>query len=133
MPTPRKALIDLETRFWQSMVDNDTDAALEMLSEPALMVSANGAMKFDHAGYRKMAEQGSMALTSFEFSDMQVVFPNETTAILTYRVKQGVAPRGEHEGTHQEMNDTSTWIQNEKGWQCVMHTETPIAARGATH
>lgn len=42
MQTSPKTLIDLETRFWQSMVDRDTDAALELLSEPALMVSSNG-------------------------------------------------------------------------------------------
>ena len=62
MQTSSKTLIDLETRFWQSMVDQDTDAALGLLSEPALMVNSHGAMKFDHVGYRKMAEQGSKAL-----------------------------------------------------------------------
>ena len=133
MPTPNKTLIDLETKFWQSMVNQDTDTALEMLSEPALMVSSHGAMKFDHAGYRKMAEKGSMVLTSFELSDVEVVFPNETTAVLTYHVKQGVAPRGKGESTAQEMNDTSTWVQNGKRWQCVMHTETPAEAKQAAH
>jgi hypothetical protein len=131
MPTPSKTLIELETKFWQSMVNNDTAAALEILNEPALMVSANGAMKFDHAGYRKMAEQGSMVLTSFELSDVKVVFPNDTTAILAYRVKQRVAPRGKAAATEQEMNDTSTWIQTDEGWRCVMHTETPINAKQA--
>ena len=133
MPTPSKTLIDLETKFWQSMVNHDTDAAVQMLSEPALMVSSHGTIKFDHAGYRKMADQGSMVLTSFELSDMEVVFPNDTTAILAYRVKQGLAPRGEGEGTEQEMNDTSTWIQTGKDWRCVMHTETPVEAKHAAH
>jgi hypothetical protein len=125
MRTPSKTLIDLETRFWQSMVDQDTDAALEMLSEPALMVSEHGSMKFDHDGYRKMAEHGSMVLTSFEFSNMEVMFPNESTAVLTYHVKQAVAQRGNGESTVQEMNDTSTWVKAGNEWQCVMHTETP--------
>ena len=125
MATPDKTLVDLETKFWQSMVDEDTDAALQMLNEPALMVSAHGSMMFDHEGYRKMAEQGSMVVTSFEFSDMQVVFPNEKTAILTYRVKQGVAERGNGKPSIQQMNDTSTWIKTGKQWKCVMHTETP--------
>ena len=133
MQMPSKTLIDLETKFWQSMVDQDTDAALNMLSEPALMVSEHGAMKFDHDGYRKMADQGPMVLTSFEFSDMDVMFPNDTTAVVTYRVRQGVAPRGEGESTTQEMNDTSTWVQNGKLWQCVMHTETPADVKRATH
>lgn len=128
MATPRNTLIELETRFWQSMVDNDSDAAVGMLAEPALMVSAHGAMKFDHAGYRRMAEQGPMVLTSFEFDDLDVVFPNETTAVLSYRVRQGVAPRGKKEATVQEMNDTSTWVKAGDGWRCVMHTETPVDA-----
>ncbi|MGC3982946.1 MAG: nuclear transport factor 2 family protein [Steroidobacteraceae bacterium] len=133
MPTPTDTLIDLETKFWQSMVDQDTDAALEMLSEPALMVSSHGAMKFDHAGYRKMAEQGTMMLTSFELSDVQVVFPNETTAILTYHVKQDLAQRGKEQTLHQDMNDTSTWIKSGNAWRCVMHTETPIPDKQGRH
>lgn len=129
MPTLDKTLVDLETKFWQSMVKQDTDTALELLSEPALMVGSHGAMKFNHSEYRKMAEQGPMVVTSFELKDMDVVFPNETTAILTYRVKQNVAPRGKGDSMEQEMNDSSTWIQTEQGWRCVMHTETPIDAK----
>ena len=133
MPARNQTLIDLEKKFWQSMVDQDTDTALDMLSEPALMVSTHGAMKFDHAGYRKMAEQGSMVVKSFELNDVEVVFPNDATAILSYRVKQAVAPRGKGESTEQEMNDTSTWIQKGKRWQCVMHTETPVEAGRRVH
>jgi len=125
MPTPSQTLIDLETKFWQSMIDQDTDTAVAMLSEPALMVSSHGAMTFDHAGYRKMAEQGSMILTSFEFTDPQVVFPSESTAIVTYGVKQGVTARGQSDSAIQEMVDSSTWIRTDQGWRCAMHTETP--------
>jgi len=132
MQPSSKTLIDLETRFWQSMIDQDTEAAVSMLNEPALMVSAHGAMKFDHDGYRQMAEHGTMVLTSFEFSDMQVVFPNDSTAILTYGVKQGVASRGEtSDKTTQQMADSSTWIRTEDGWRCVMHTETPVDQKDA--
>jgi len=127
MATPSKTLIDLEKKFWQSMVDQETDVALQMLEEPALMVGAHGAIKFDHAGYRKMAEQGSMIVKSFELSDVETVFPNDATAILTYRVKQKVAARQDGKSTVQEMNDTSTWVSTRDGWKCVMHTETPVA------
>ena len=126
MQTSSKTLIDLETRFWQSMIDQDTDTAVAMLAEPALMVSSHGSMKFDHAGYRKMADQGTMVLTSFEFSDMDVVFPNKTTAIVTYHVKQGVANRGGSDSKTQDMADSSTWVKEKDDWRCVMHTETPM-------
>lgn len=42
------------------------------------LVSAHGSMKFDHDGYRQRAEHGTMVLTSFESSDMEVVFPNDS-------------------------------------------------------
>lgn len=126
MASPTETIVELENRFWQSMIDNDADTATGMLTEPALMVSEHGAMKFDHAGYRKMAENGPRVLTGFELSDMQVVFPNDTTAIATYHVKQKVAARdADGGGDVQEMNDTSTWIKANGSWKCAIHTETP--------
>jgi len=133
MPTAPKTLIDLETRFWQSLVDRDTDTALEILSEPALMVSAKGAIQFDHKNYRKMAETGSWELKSFELSDVQVVFPNESTAVITYHVKQEVSDQGNDKFIVEEMNDSSTWIKSGEKWRCVMHTETPAANGHTAH
>lgn len=120
-------LMDLENRFWQSMVDNDTDVALEMLAEPSVMVSEHGAMQFDHDGYRKMAEQGSMVIKSFELSDMNVSFPDKNTALITYHAKQAIAERGKSEEIKQEMLDSSVWTHKNGHWICVMHTETPKA------
>ncbi|HTU64359.1 MAG TPA: nuclear transport factor 2 family protein [Steroidobacteraceae bacterium] len=131
MTDPRATLIDLEHRFWQSMVDGDTNTALDLLSEPSLMVSGHGAMQFDHATYRRMAEKGAMAVRSFQLSDLDVLFPNENTAVVTYHVKQEVAARDGDENTTQEMNDSSTWVKNGHGWKCVMHTETPAEAKAA--
>jgi ketosteroid isomerase-like protein len=126
MASPSRTIIDLENRFWQSMVDNDADTAVDMLTEPALMVSAHGAMQFDHAAYRQMAEKGPRVLTGFELSDVKVVFPTETTAIATYRVKQQVAGREGRKDSVEEMNDSSTWVKLDGAWKCAMHTETPI-------
>ncbi|WP_298929624.1 nuclear transport factor 2 family protein [uncultured Ramlibacter sp.] len=132
MPNSSKTLIDLETKFWQAMVDNDSETATALLAEPALIVGGKGAMQFDHAGYRKMASQGPQVLTSFELDDIQVVFPNEDTAVLTYRATQGVAPRGNKEAEEfEEMNDSSTWVRAGKAWKCVLHTETPVATEAA--
>jgi hypothetical protein len=133
MSIHNKTLIELERKFWQSMVDRDADTALAMLTEPALMVSGQGAMKFDHAGYRKMTEQGSYVLTSYELKDIDVIFPSKTTAVVTYRVKQGVLRPGRDQSITQEMNDSSTWVLKNKQWQCVMHTETPAEEKPATH
>ena len=43
-----------------------------------------------------MADQGATVLTAYELSDMDVVFPNDETAVLSYRVKhaRGTARQG---------------------------------------
>jgi hypothetical protein len=129
MQAAGKNIIDLEKKFWQSMVDEDTDTALAMLDETSLMVSPHGAMQFDHAQYREMAEHGSMVIKSFELSDMKVMFPTEQTAVLTYHVKQALAERGKSKLINQEMTDSSVWMQKDGKWVCVMHTETPVDAK----
>ena len=131
MQTSAKTLIEFETNFWQSMVDQNTDAALQLLHDPSMMATAHGAMKFDHAGYRKMAEQGSMVVTAFELGDVEVMFPAETTAVLTYRVKQTLGARDGGQRTTQNMSDTSTWVYLDKRWQCVLHTESPMPEKPA--
>ena len=131
MQTANSELIALEKKFWQSMVDEDTETALSMLEEPALMVSSHGAMKFDHDGYRQMAEHGSMVIKSFDLSDMNVVFPTEDLAVMTYKARQSLSPRGKSEEIDQEMADSSVWTRKDGKWRCVMHTETPI--EGSTH
>lgn len=129
MQTASTDLIELEKKFWQAMVDDDTDTALSMLDEPSLLVSPHGAMQFDHHQFRQMAEQGSMVIKSFDLNDMNVVFPTDQTAIVTYRVKQATARRGESEVVEQEMADSSVWMQKDGQWRCVIHTETPLDAQ----
>ena len=131
MPANDKELIALETRFWQSMVDQKADAAVGLLNEPAVMVSAHGAMQFDHAAYRKMADQGTQVVTAFEFSDMKVMYPNPSTAILTYGVKQTMQPRVGGKSVVQDMNDSSAWVKAGSVWKCVMHTESPAQKKMA--
>lgn len=130
MPTPARELMDLERRFWQSLVDDDVDTALSLLHEPAAMVSPHGTLQFDHAAYRRMAELGSVVIKSFQFSDMDVMFPTDDTAVLTYRVRQALSPRGEAGEVVQDMADASVWTRKDGRWRCAMHTETPVEPGG---
>jgi hypothetical protein len=126
MSADKDELIALEKKFWQSMVDEQTDVALQMLAEPSFMVSPHGAMKFDHATYRKMAEQGRMVIKRYDLGDMDATFVGENTAILSYKVKQVLSPRWKDEEIEQHMMDTSTWVKVGRDWRCAMHTETPV-------
>ncbi len=126
MHTDSKTLFELENKFWRSIVEEDTGTATRLLTEPAFMVSSHGAFKFDHAVYRQMAEQGSMVIKSFELSDMDAIFPNPDTAILSYKVRQVLCARGGSEEITQDMTDTSVWVRQRSEWRCAMHTETPV-------
>ena len=122
-----KRVVELEERFWKSIADKETNVALDLLNEPALMVSSKGAMKFDHAGYRKMAEDDSAyKLLDFKFSKMQVVFPNKDVAVLTYQVAQKAEMKGKKMDA--EMSASSTWVRKNDNWVCVVHTESPMSA-----
>ncbi len=124
MPEIDRDLIALERRFWQSMVDRDTDTALGLLAEPALMVSSHGSMQFDHAGYRKMAENARHALTAFDLSNARVLRPSDDVAIVTYEVDQTTTMADREQRVR--MSDSSTWVRRDGKWLCAIHTETAM-------
>ena len=78
----------LEKAFWQSMVDGRAEVATAMLTEPAVMVSQHGAMKFDHGEYERMARDDRYRLVDYRLEDMDVVCPTPDVAVATYRVTQ---------------------------------------------
>ena len=122
---PDSATIErLETEFWQSMVDKDADKAVTMIADECLITGPQGTMRSDPADYKRMTEQGEWELDQFEFSDVQVIFPQEDTAIIAYNVHQ----TGSMKGQEMDLNcaDSSTWVRDGDEWKCALHTETVI-------
>ena len=122
---PDSATIErLETEFWQSMVDKDADKAVTMIADECLISGPQGTMRSDPADYKRMTEQGEWELDQFEFSDVQVIFPQEDTAIIAYNVHQ----TGSMKGQEMDLNcaDSSTWVRDGDEWKCALHTETII-------
>ncbi len=120
-PRP-KTIIDLETRFWQSMIDKDTAAAKATIAEKGLVTGAQGAMKIDPDKFAQMLEDGKWTLDRFEFSDVDVVFPADNTAVIAYKVREtGTMKDGPMDMT---CADASTWVRDGGDWKCALHTET---------
>jgi ketosteroid isomerase-like protein len=120
----RQEIERLEHAFWSSLVERQPDVATGMLTEPALMVSQNGAMRFDHAAYRKMADDDRHRLLDFQLSDMDVVFPTPDVAVATSRVSQSM--QNEDQRLQQQAVDSSTWVRVGRDWKCVAHTESLV-------
>jgi len=124
MSMNKQTIVDLETRFWQSMVDKDAKLAKTLIADDCLITGPMGAMKIDPDKYEAMTEDGKWTLESFKFSDLNVIFPSDDTAIVAYKVRQ----KGEMAGKAMDMScvDSSTWIRDGKGWKCALHTETML-------
>lgn len=69
-----------------------------------------------------MTKSGDWDLQSFDFSDVQVIFPHEDTAVIAYKVHQTGSMKG------QDMDlkcaDSTTWVRDGRDWKCALHTET---------
>lgn len=124
MSTSKETIIELETRFWQSMVDKDAKLAKSMIADDCLVTGPMGAMRIDPDKYEQMTEDGQWTLDSFTFSDLEVIFPSEETAIVAYKIRQ----KGEMGGRAMDLNcaDSTTWIRSGAHWKCALHTETML-------
>ena len=117
-------IVKLEKTFWQSMVDKDADKAMKMIADECLITGPMGTMRSDPQDYKRMTEQGSWELDKFEFSDVQVIFPVEDTAIIAYKVHQ----TGTMKDRPMDLNcaDSTTWVRDNGEWKCALHTETVL-------
>lgn len=112
----------LETRFWQSMVDKDPDTAMAMIADECLIAGPAGTMRIDPDQYAEMTREGQWTLKSFDFDDLEVVFPRDDVAVIAYKVHE----TGDMKGQRMDLRcaDTSTWVRQDGEWKCAMHTET---------
>jgi hypothetical protein len=122
--TEKQTIIDLEKKFWDTMVSKDADTATEMMAKKSIVTGPQGVSEISRGDFSKMMEEGKWTLDSYKFSDIQVIFPNESTAVIGYKVKQ----KGMMDGKPYDMEaaDASTWTRSGDEWLCVMHSETNL-------
>ena len=122
--TSEKTIIDLEKKFWQSMVDKDTEAAIAMLPEESIVTGAQGAALMKHDDYRGMAKQGERlwTLKSFKFDDIKVTFPAADVAVIAYKVTEEMEVEGK--AMTLKAVDATTWVKRKDGWRAALHTES---------
>lgn len=118
----KQHIIDLETRFWQSMKDKDVKTAQAMVAEESLVTGPHGTMRVDPAKFGQLMREAPWTLDRFEMSDVDVAFPSNDVAIITYKVHE----TGEMEGKPMDMvaADSTVWARDGDSWKCALHTET---------
>lgn len=120
----RQKIVDLEKKFWDTMISKDAETASEMMARKSIVIGAQGVSEISRGDFAKMMENGKWTLKSYKFSDVQVVFPTADTAVIGYKVNQ----KGTMDGKPYDMDaaDASTWVKSEDGWLCAMHSETML-------
>ncbi len=124
MPDNTQQILELETRFWQTLKDKDSKAAGAMIADDSLATGAQGTMRMNPDKFEEMTRNNKWALETFEFSDVDVIFPSDDVAVIAYTVHQtGTIHDGPMDLT---CVDASTWVRNGDGeeWKCALHTET---------
>jgi hypothetical protein len=116
-------IMELERRFWRSMVDMEVDAAVSLLDAQSITAGGRGILRFGPAEYKAMALSGDARITSFELSDEQVIFPLPDVAIAAYKARQSFTMGGK--AHTMVVYDTTTWVRRDGRWVACAHTETP--------
>ncbi len=125
----KDTIIDLEKRFWDTMVSKDAKAATAMMAEKSIVIGPQGVSQIARGDFGKMMEGSKWTLDSYKLSDIQVVFPDKTTAVIGYKVRQ----KGKMDGKPYDMEcaDATTWNKTGDAWLCVLHTETMLGDQAA--
>jgi uncharacterized protein DUF4440 len=122
----KQEIIDLETRFWQSMVDRDVEKSISMMPEQSVVTGAQGVATLKHDDYRAMSKQGEKlwTLKSFRFDKIQVTFPAENVAVIAYTVTEDMEVEGKKMTL--QAADATTWVRTDGKWLAALHTESVL-------
>ena len=113
----KTAAIEREKTLWQAVQDKKLDVFRKYFADDYRAVYGEGIFNLA----QEMAAVAKTDLKSFSLADTNVVFPNENTAVLSYKV----AAQGTQEG--KDMSGVyycgSVWHKRGNDWKAVFHTE----------
>jgi hypothetical protein len=124
--TDEQKIIDLEKKFWRTMVDKDIEGSVAMLAGESIVAGSQGTARLTHDDYRGMAKQGDSLwqLKSFQLDDLKVTFPSDDVAVIAYTVTEEMEVEGEP--VTLKAADATTWIRQDGEWLAALHTESVL-------
>lgn len=120
----RTEIIELEKRFWQTMIDRDVETAVDLMADTCIVTGAQGVASIDRAGFARMMKGGAWDLHAFWLDDVQVSTPAPDVAVIGYKVREKLTVEGRP--LTLEAADASTWVRQDGKWLCTLHTESVL-------
>jgi hypothetical protein len=113
----KESAVEREKAVWQTVQDKKWGGFHKYFANDYRAVYPEGMYDME----QEMAEVRKSDLKSFSFSEVTAVFPNDDTAVLTYKV----AAQGTQDG--KDMSGlyycASVWHKRGAEWTAVFHTE----------
>jgi uncharacterized protein (TIGR02246 family) len=122
--TIEQEITALERQYWDAMRDRDTETALKLTDDPAIVTGAQGHMKIDPTQFSRMLESETWTLLDYELDDVQVLAPTDDVAVIAYKVTEQMTVEGKP--LTLKAADASTWVRRDGRWLCVLHTESVL-------
>lgn len=116
-------IFDLEKRYWQAMIDNDTATIMSLTDDPCIVTGAQGIAKFNKKDFLAMMNgPHTYKLQNFEFKKgHQITVLDDDTAVIAYQVKESLNVLGKP--INLDLAESSTWRRRNGEWVCCLHTE----------
>lgn len=115
-------LLSLERRYWQALLDQDENAALNLTDDPCIVAGAQGIASLDRRTMADMLKQGTWKLESFKIDpDVKLRMIGDDVALLAYTVHEELTVDGNP--VKLQAADASTWVRRDGRWVCALHTE----------
>jgi hypothetical protein len=122
MPNATDEILKLEKQYWQAIADKDFNKALELTSDPCIVIGAQGVAKLTRQQFKDMMAQGrTWTLEKFDISDVQVEQISDDVAIVGYKVHEDMTVEGRK--LTLDAAESSTWIRKNGSWTCALHSE----------
>jgi hypothetical protein len=116
----KDAIISKEKAAWQAFKDKKADEFKKLLSPELVTVYADGM----HSLQQEVDGMSKTDMKSFDLSDFNVVFPDNDTAIITYKAKIEANSQGKDvSGTY---NVGSVWHMANGQWTGIFHTDSKV-------
>jgi hypothetical protein len=118
-------IIELEKKYWQGMENHDYETVKKLTRFPCIIAGKNGVQSVDEASFKKMFESGDGdKIKVLNIADVESQLIAENTAIIAYAIELGIAD--DKQKAPMKCACTSTWINENNNWVCVLHTEAEL-------
>lgn len=117
-------LLELETRFWNSVKTRDVATAVALTADPCIVSGAQGVAQIDRQAFTRMMEAENWTLHDFTIKDVKVQRLSDDVAVIGYKVHENLTVEGKPVSL--DAADTSTWVRKDGRWLCAMHAEALV-------